>query len=371
LANQNNKIVSLVWYNILPAQFGGQQAIVGFNEALGKQESLICLCSKNNQPNGNESFTTYPILPNNKWQFLNPITWWLIYSFCRREKATHLIVEHPYHVIAAWIVKTKMNVTIIHRSHNIEFERFKLLSKKYWRIIFYAEKWMCQIAKVNLFITKEDKSKAIKQFSIDGSKCLLLPHEINEKNISKKAPSTEEIKAKYNIANDNSVFLFNGTLDYEPNAKAVEYVAKFLIPELNKIKSNFIFIITGRIENKSFDYLLQLANNQLIFTGRVTNIEDYFLACDIYVNPVNIGGGIQTKTLEALSYHLNVVCFKSMLNGIEVDLVKDKIFSVENHNWKQFAEQIIEANLRKTTTPSAFFKYQNYDNHLPKFLEQL
>ncbi len=371
MANQNIKIVSLVWYKILPAQFGGQQAIVGLNEALGKQVSLICLCSKNNQPSGNESFTTYPILPNSKWQFINLFTWLLIYSFCKKEKVTHLIVEHPFHVIAAWIIKMKLNVTIIHRSHNIEFERFKLLNKKYWRIIYYAEKWLCQIAKLNLFITKEDTIKAIKQFSIDASKCFLLPHEIKEKNISKKAQSTDQIKAEYNIANDYSIFLFNGTLDYEPNANAVEAIANFLIPELNKINPNFIFIITGRIEKKSFDYLLQLANKQLIFTGRVTNIEDYFLACDVYVNPVNTGGGVQTKTLEALSYHLNVVCFENMLNGIEIDLVKDKIFSVEAKNWKKFAEEIIKAKLQKTITPSAFFEYHNYDNHLMKFLEQI
>ena len=93
------------------------------------------------------------------------------------------------------------------------------------------------------------------------------------------------------------------------------------------------------------------------------------MACDVYVNPVNIGGGVQTKTLEALSYHLNVVCFENMLNSIEVDLVKNKIFVVENHNWKQFADKIIRANLHQTTTPSAFFKYQNYDNHLPKLLD--
>lgn len=363
------KIVSLVWYKILPAQFGGQQAIVGLNEALGKQEKLVCLCSKNNEASANENFTTYPILPNNKWQFINPITWWIIYSFCKKENATHLIIEHPYHVIATWIVKIKLNITIIHRSHNIEFERFKLLNKKYWRIIYYAEKWLCKIAKVNLFVTKEDKLKAIKQFSINASKCFLLPHEIKEKNISKKAQSSEQIKAKYNIANDYSIFLFNGTLDYEPNANAVESIAKLLIPELNKINPNFIFIITGRIEKKSFDYLLQLANKQLIFTGRVTNIEDYFLACDVYVNPVNIGGGVQTKTLEALSYHLNVVCFENMLNGIEIDLVKDKIFSIEAKNWKKFAEKIIKAKLQKTITPSAFFEYQKYDNHLPKSLD--
>ena len=197
----------------------------------------------------------------------------------------------------------------------------------------------------------------------------MLPHEIKEKNISKKAQSTEQLKAEYNIANDYSIFLFNGTLDYEPNANAVESIANFLIPELNKINPKFIFIVTGRIEKKSFDYLLQLANKQLIFTGRVTNVEDYFLACDVYVNPVNIGGGVQTKTLEALSYHLNVVCFENKLNGIEVDLVKDKIFVVENHNWKQFAEEIIKAKLHKITTPTAFFKYQNYDNHLPKLLD--
>ncbi len=364
-------IVSLVWYKILPAQFGGQQTIAAFNNALGKEVRLTCLCSKNNVAFGNENFSIFPLLPTSKLQFINPLTWIFIYQFIKKEKATHVIVEHPYHVIASWLVQLLLDVKIIHYSHNIEYERFKFLGKPYWRILFLAEYWICRFATLNVFVTEHDKTAAIKQFNLNENNCLVIPHTITNKNLSTINTAIERIKAKHVIPNNHSIFLFNGTLDYAPNATAVEAIAKQLIPELNKINSNFTFIITGRIEDKHYQHLFNLANEQLIITGKIDNVEDYFLSANVYVNAVSNGGGVQTKTLEALSYNLNVVCFEHMLNGIERQFVQDKIFIVSINNWQQFAQTIFTALKKEVSTPPAFFEHYSYEKYLPEFLNRI
>lgn len=371
MPNQSIKIISLVWYKILPAQFGGQQTIAAFNNTLGKEVEIICLCSNNNQPLGNEHFKVAPLLPINKFQFINPLTWLFIYKFVKKEKATHLIVEHPYHVIASWLVQIFLRVSIIHYSHNIEYERFKFLGKPYWRILFYAEQWICRFAKLNVFVTKQDKTTAVKQFSLKENNSLVIPHTITKKDLSNKSKLVQRIKAKYSIPNHHAIFLFNGTIDYAPNAIAVEAIANHLIPELNKINNNFTFIITGRIEDKAYQHLFSLANKQLVITGKVDNVEDYFLAADVYVNAVSNGGGIQTKTLEALSYNLNVVCFEHMLNGIEMNLVEDKVDTVSINNWQQFAQQIFISKEKKTSTPSVFFEHYSYEKYLPELFSRI
>ncbi|MCU0321919.1 MAG: hypothetical protein MUE72_05840, partial [Chitinophagaceae bacterium] len=88
-------------------------------------------------------------------------------------------------------------------------------------------------------------------------------------------------------------------------------------------------------------------------------------------NAVKLGGGVQTKTLEALSYHLNVVCFKHMLNGIEIDIVPNKMFIVEENNWKIFAEQTWLANSTTLNTPFAFYEYYQYDKHIDELLKRI
>lgn len=40
-----SKILSIVWYKVLPPVFGGQKGIAGFNKHLAKHHPLVCLCS--------------------------------------------------------------------------------------------------------------------------------------------------------------------------------------------------------------------------------------------------------------------------------------------------------------------------------------
>lgn len=367
----NKKIVSIVWHQFLPANFGGQQTIAAFNKALANEVELICLCSHNNIIEEDVNYTIANYLPTSKWQFVNPIIWYKIYKFCKKNKPDYVLIEHGYHAISAWFIKHFLHIKIIHSSHNIEFERFKQLGKKYWKLIYWAEKWISQFAYINLFVTQEDKQKAIQLFALYEKKCLLLPHTIIVKNLSQKSISTQKIKTQHRIAADTKIFLFSGTLDYLPNAKAVENIATQLIPILQKTIQNFIFLVTGKIENKQYHYLHQFANKHLIITGNVNNIEDYFLTAQVFVNAVNIGGGVQTKTLEAISYNVNTVCFSNMLSGIETSLINNKLFIVENGNWQQMAEQIINAANKQTTTSSDFFHYYSYQNHLPKLLQML
>jgi len=371
LQAKKTKILSLVWYKFLPAQFGGQQRIASFNEALGKQTELICLCSKNNVIPTTESYTVFPLLPNSKLQVINPFTWLYIIQFCKKEKITHVIFEHPYHVITAWIFHVFYNIKVIHASHNIESQRFKLLNKWYWKILFYAEQWLCSFALLNIFITEQDQQTAIEQFKIAPKKCLVIPNGITPKNIQSKTIVQQQIKQAYQIPEHHAIFLFNGTLDYAPNAKAVEDIADYLIPALNNINREFTIIVTGRIETKAYQYLNNLANTQIKILGNVVNIEDYFLAADVYINAVKLGGGVQTKTLEALSYHLNVVCFKHMLNGIELDIVPNKMFIVEENNWKIFADQTWLAYSTTLNTPFAFYEYYQYDKHIHELLKRI
>ena len=365
------KILSIVWHQFLPAHFGGQQTIAAFNNELGKHVEVICLCSYNNIPNGNETYQVVPTLPVNKLQFLNPITWYKIYLLAKKKQITHVIIEHPYHAIAAWFLKKYLTIHVIHSSHNIEYLRFKQLGKFYWKTLYAVEKWVCTFASLNLFVTEQDAHHCIENFGINPNKCFVLPHTITQKNSSHKLKVQQQIKKQLSIAKENKIFLFNGTLDYAPNAEAVQNIATKLIPLLQQTKQPFTFIITGRIENANYKNLYQLANNNLLILGAVDNISDYFLAADVYINAVNKGGGVQTKTLEALSYNLNVVCFNTMLNGVAMYTCSNKIFTAPENNWNEMASQTIAALEKSEPTPEIFFNHYSYASYFTNFIEKI
>jgi len=367
---QKKKVISIVWHQFLPANFGGQQTIADFNNALAKEVQLICICSNNNKAE-NLQYQLFNILPTEKLQFINPIVWYRIFSICKKEKPDYLLLEYCYHAVVAWLIYRFLKIRIIHSSHNIEYQRFKLLKKPYWRLLFLAEKWVSNFASINTFVTEQDRQLAINKFGIAKENSLVIPHTISRKNAEGKVSSTEKIRSQYQLNSDTPILLFNGTLDYLPNAKAVKNIAILLIPELRKILTDFVIIVNGRIENKEYLSLFNLTNEHLIITGRVDNIEDYFLAANVYINAVNIGAGVQTKTLEALSYNLNVVCFGNMLNGIEKTLVENKLFIAEQGNWEEFANKVVQALKQPNTITQSFFEYYSYQSQLSQLINHI
>ena len=124
----NIKVLSIVWYKVLPPKFGGQKAIAFFNENLGKLTSLSCICSRNNETE-KADYSAYNSLPISKTQFLNPFVWFKIYLVAKKTKSTHLILEFPYHGISGLICKKYLGTKLIINTHNIEFLRFKEQNK--------------------------------------------------------------------------------------------------------------------------------------------------------------------------------------------------------------------------------------------------
>ena len=100
-------------------------------------------------------------------------------------------------------------------------------------------------------------------------------------------------------------------------------------------------------------------------------MSDYFLAANVYINPVTEGGGVQTKNIEALSYGLNVVCWQHMLNGLDTGLTGSKVFAARPNDWKDFLARILIATIINNPTPVTFFDYYNFDKQIQMFKERI
>ena len=357
------KILSIVWYKVLPPRFGGQKGTALFNKYLVQHFPLVCLCSSNNNPPLDLSYKLVPELPVTKFQFIDPSCWFKILNIAKKEKITHLILEHPYHGIAGWLVKKFSGIKVIVHSHNIESERFREQGKWWWWILRILEKWAHRNAELNFFKTGNDMSFAIKHFKLNPAKCTIIPFgiEISETRIDKK-DARKLIMERHSILPGDKIILFAGTLDYQPNADAVESIYKKIAPGLLQNQEfNFKIVICGRNNFNEFQYLKDLKNPQIIYAGEVNDISTYFAAADVFINPVRVSSGTQTKVIEAISYQLNTVVFRKQLEGIHILVCYDKIYTVPGEDWNEFNKQIINASKTVSPTPEVFFEYYNWN----------
>jgi len=357
------RILSIVWYKVLPAAYGGQKGIANFNQALGKLFPLVCLCSSNNEVPEGLSYTVLPELPVSKLQFLNPFTRQKIVRIAEKEKPTHIILEHPYHAKAAIKACRATGAKLIVHSHNIEFQRYRQLKKKGWQLLYKLEKKVHQQAYLNLFKTENDMKYAIENFKLQPGKCMVMPYGVERPIKTENAKTIIADRYGYGFSFEKKLMLFAGTLDYEPNTKAVFNIYQYLSPYL---ANDGEIIICGRNWSRAeFFFWDSKRKFKITYAGEVDDIETYFSAADIFINPVMTGGGVQTKNLDALSYDLNIVCFDNMLSGLDLSFCRDKVFIAKAGDWYDFAYKMkLAIESPSPPTPFDFFYHYSFDNQV-------
>lgn len=368
----NEKFLSVVWYKILPAHYGGQQGIANFNQYLGHKISLSCLCSSNNIDNGTLSYQLLPALPVNKTQFVNPLVRKKILSLIHQQKFSHIILEHPYHAWLANYRQTSGFKLIVH-AHNIEFLRMKQRGKWWWRWVKQTEKKAFRQADFILFKTEKDKKLAIEQFKIPATKCLLLPYGIHTASHylkHNKIEAAHKIRQQYHMQAGEKIFLFAGTLTYEPNQEALQNIVQHILPLLRQnMNTAFRIFICG---NQSAETIQQLNRNpNIIATGFVHNVEDYFLAADVFINPVVSGSGVQTKNFDAIAYGTSVATTSYAAEGLPPYLTGQKVLIAPDNNWPLFTQNVIQLSRQSVPTPPAFYQEFYWGSLIDKILNKV
>jgi polysaccharide biosynthesis protein PslH len=179
------------------------------------------------------------------------------------------------------------------------------------------------------------------------------------------------IRQQYGIQPDEKLLLFAGTLDYAPNARAVEDLYKVVVPALRQTGLKFRVIICGRNHLPAYRYLNDLSDPLVIMAGEVPSITPYFAAADVFINPVRSGGGIQTKNLDAIAGGCNTVCFHAQATGIPPDVCGSKLYTANDTDWEQFCRLVISASETNTAVPDSFFSYFDWERILQPLIHNL
>ena len=148
---------------------------------------------------------------------------------------------------------------------------------------------------------------------------------------------------------NNKTILFLGSMTYEPNRHAADYLVKKVFPEVKQQVADAKLIIAG---NRS-DKLRELYQGDGIeFLGFVEDLDHLYQQAQIVCVPIFSGGGTRLKIIEAAAYGLPVVSTGIGAEGLDFEngkhimiyenskslsqgcirLLKDKKLCEENRN---------------------------------------
>ncbi len=370
------RIASLVSYQIMPAKMGGQKGIYLFLRYLSKHLPVVCYTTSNNVPSADEPFVIKKVLGTKKNRYINLFYFFKLRKQFKNDNITHLLLEQPYYGWLAYLLKKTLNIKLIIHSHNIEALRFKSTGKWWWRSMAVYEKWIHRKADYNFFISAEDMAYALQQYKLNDKKCAVITYGTERSN----SPTAEEIieakaiiEAKHAIPKNTSLLLFNGTLNYPPNQRGLDAILNTINPQLlQKADFPYRILICGSRLPEVYKNLEDHLGNNIIYAGFVDDIVPYFIAADIFINPVCEGGGIKTKLVESLAAGSVAVSYEEGSIGVPKNVAGEKLIVITNNNTDAFTEGVLRAQTRqKKDTPDSFYNYFFWEKITLKAAEKI
>ncbi|MBK8144097.1 MAG: glycosyltransferase family 4 protein [Bacteroidetes bacterium] len=351
------RILSIVPYQVFPAVMGGQKGIALFYRYLSQLLPLTVLTIQNNT--SHENYKVISTLSNARWRYMNPLLFFTLRRLSKEQSITHLLFEHPYY---AWLISIFRNFSskqIIVHSHNIESERFRSIGKWWWKLLWHYEKWAYGNAHFVWFKTTDDMEYAISQYRLNSERCSVIPYGVELTELpsgSELKKSRETLQKLYNIQERETIILFNGTLSYKPNLDALLSILDEINPLLLQREISYKILICGKNLPATYNELSDYSSKNIIYCGFVDDIDLYFKGCDIFLNPLQDGGGIKTKLVEALGF--GKICISSANGAIGVlpQQTQGRLHIVSDTDWKAYSDKICLLSGPMTNDNSDFYR---------------
>jgi len=148
--------------------------------------------------------------------------------------------------------------------------------------------------------------------------------EIERRKAAAMSPSTKVVQIplevdleEYRPSSEPADFrriTLTGTMSYEPNHEAALYFIREILPRVRSRHGDAKFFVVGKSPRKE---LLRQSNGQVVVTGEVEDIRDYLGRSGVVVAPIQSGGGMRMKILEAFALSKAVVSTSLGAEGIE------------------------------------------------------
>lgn len=366
------RILAIIPYQVFPAIMGGQKGIALFYKYLSRLVSLTAFSTQNNRPEpGLQIINT---LSNAVFRYVNPFNYFTIRKHARECQATHLLFEHPYFAWLIWLFKIGSPYHIIVHSHNIESERFKSIGKWWWKILWYYERAAYKSAHQVWFKTPEDKQYATIHYGVREEACHIIPYGIEAVALPTKAElneARETLLSQYSIAPNDILILFNGTLSYKPNLDALKAIIEKINPYLLQTSLSYKMLICGKNLPDTFNQLLDYKHQHIIYCGFVDDIDLYFKGCDVFLNPLQDGGGIKTKLVEALGFGKVSISSQNGAIGVDVAYTGGRLTIVADKDWRAYSDAIVKHHQPINNDNAAFYKHFSWHSIATKAVEAM
>jgi len=230
-----------------------------------------------------------------------------------------------------------------------------------WQKLARYEAWACRQADAVIAVSEQDAA-ALRRL-VPGLQVTVVPNGVDVSVYAAFHHPTPLLPPHS--------LLFTGTMDFRPNVDAVLWFVEHVLERVRAAVPDVQFYIVGQRPHRRLDVLK--GRPGIVITGSVPDTRPYFADADIYVIPLQSGGGTRLKVLEAMAMKKPIVSTTMGCDGYPLTPGHEAILADDP---AQFAQAVIDLlndpERRKALGEAGFVLAQRYDwaNIVPQ-LEQV
>lgn len=353
-------VLIIVSHIILPPNKSWSKLIYEFSRFLKKNKNIsnVSVVQPYTQEIDKLNWSKFlNIMSNSILRFFSFTSIYKIIKYIKENSIDTVIIEYPWLLFYMIWIKLFTRTHLIMHEHNIEYDRFRSIWKWWWRLLYLYEYLAYNIVDDVFFITKDDQKLAKKSFWFKGGQ--YCPYWIdetiyNDKNISE---NSKKIRSIHNISEEEKIILFFWSHTYYPNRQAIDIIEKKIAPWLIKNWNNSVILICWWWLPKEYH-----SHDNIIYIWFVNDIVAYIKWCNIMINPIISWWWVKTKVIESLACWKTVVSTKKWAEWIDEYKTNSKLLVVENNNWNNFVDKIVNNLNRREFIWYEFIKEYEWSN---------
>ncbi len=230
------------------------------------------------------------------------------------------------------LIRLKTKVPIIYDTIDLHFLRLKR-QKDYLDPSYQNTSWSWQTYQ-KLELNYANQAEATVLVTEDEKQVL---SSLGVKNVWVIPNIHEEISLSEKVAFDQrSGLVFIGSYNHPPNIDAVKWLCLEIMPLVWASRPDITVNLLG---SNLKDEVKELANDQVIVTGYVPEVEPYFQKSRIFVAPLRFGAGMKGKIGQSLSLGLPTITTKIGAEGMGLIDHQDVLIA---DTAEEFARAVIE-----------------------------
>ncbi len=272
-------------------------------------------------------------------------------TLLQKNNFSHIIVEYIKLSYLFPLFKEKITILDTHDIMNKRNESFKKNNQKHWIDISEEEELKILSFYDKIICIQELEHKYLLEKNINSICC---PHPIKTKNFLQTISANEKKNiifiAGFSIANNNSIkwFIENIWIAFQ---------------DIKNVQLN----IYGEVSKALKRYESTFSN--IILHGKVDDLTQAYKNAQIAINPVQMGGGLKIKNIEALGYGIPLITTSEGSKGLESQINNSFLLANTKDEWiEKLISVIISNNLRQNLSSHSVEYIKNNFNEDSCFL---